>query len=104
MYKYNICDRFIVYIRDVVQGPGYLLSYLFISGIILTRLRRPLTKMTIKERQFEGEYRFINSRLIANSEEIAFYNGNKKEKKTIEMIYERLVNLINYIIKFNKVH
>ena len=29
--------------------------------------------MTVVEQQLEGDYRFVNSRLIVNSEEIAFY-------------------------------
>jgi len=32
--------------------------------------------MTVMEQQFEGDYRSINSRLIVNSEEIAFYRVN----------------------------
>ena len=31
--------------------------------------------MTMLEQQHEGEFRFINSRVITNSEEIAFYQG-----------------------------
>jgi len=41
----------------------------------IIRLRRPIGKLTVTEQQFEGEYRYVNSRLITNSEEIAFYNG-----------------------------
>ena len=48
------------------------------------RLRRPVGKMTIAEQQFEGEFRYVNSRLITNCEEIAFYNGNRREKMMIE--------------------
>uniref|UniRef100_A0AAR2JBF7 ABC transporter domain-containing protein n=1 Tax=Pygocentrus nattereri TaxID=42514 RepID=A0AAR2JBF7_PYGNA len=64
-------------------GPVSMLSYLLLSGLFLTRLRRPIGKMTVTEQKFEGEYRYVNSRLITNSEEIAFYNGSKREMKTI---------------------
>lgn len=30
-------------------------------------------KMTVQEQKLEGEFRYVNSRLITNSEEIAFY-------------------------------
>lgn len=55
------------------QAPSKLFIYLLISGIFLTYLRRPIGKMTVVEQQLEGEFRFVNSRLIMNSEEIAFY-------------------------------
>jgi ATP-binding cassette, subfamily D (ALD), member 3 len=32
--------------------------------------------MTVEEQRLEGDYRFVNSRLIVNSEEIAFYQAN----------------------------
>lgn len=62
------------------QGPASMMAYLVVSGLFLTRLRRPIGKMTITEQKYEGEYRYVNSRLITNSEEVAFYNGNKREK------------------------
>ena len=52
--------------------------YLLISGVFLTWLRRPTGRMTIIEQKLEGEFRYINSRLITNSEEIAFYQGNQR--------------------------
>uniref|UniRef100_A0A8C4HNR4 ATP-binding cassette, sub-family D (ALD), member 3a n=1 Tax=Dicentrarchus labrax TaxID=13489 RepID=A0A8C4HNR4_DICLA len=48
------------------QGPGIMMAYLLISGLFLTRLRRPIGKMTVTEQRYEGEYRFVNSRLITN--------------------------------------
>ncbi|TNN50101.1 ATP-binding cassette sub-family D member 3 [Liparis tanakae] len=72
------------------QGPGAMMSYLVVSGLILTRLRRPIGKMTVMEQRYEGEYRFVNSRLITNSEEIAFYNGNIREKQTIYATFKKL--------------
>ena len=55
------------------QAPSRLFFYLLISGVFLTYLRRPIGKLTVTEQQLEGEFRFVNSRLIMNSEEIAFY-------------------------------
>uniref|UniRef100_A0A8C6W462 ATP-binding cassette, sub-family D member 3 n=1 Tax=Nannospalax galili TaxID=1026970 RepID=A0A8C6W462_NANGA len=48
------------------QGPASMMAYLVISGLFLTRLRRPIGKMTITEQKYEGEYRYVNSRLITN--------------------------------------
>lgn len=81
-------------------GPACLLSYLLFSGLILTRLRRPIGKMTITEQKYEGEYRYVNSRLITNSEEIAFYNGNRREKQTIIGSFQKLVDHLKRFIHF----
>uniref|UniRef100_A0A8C5CYQ7 ATP binding cassette subfamily D member 3 n=1 Tax=Gadus morhua TaxID=8049 RepID=A0A8C5CYQ7_GADMO len=48
------------------QGPTIMMAYLIISGLFLTRLRRPIAKMTVTEQRYEGEYRYVNSRLITN--------------------------------------
>uniref|UniRef100_A0A6Q2Y971 ABC transporter domain-containing protein n=1 Tax=Esox lucius TaxID=8010 RepID=A0A6Q2Y971_ESOLU len=48
------------------QGPASMMAYLLISGLFLTRLRRPIGKMTVTEQRYEGEYRYVNSRLITN--------------------------------------
>ena len=47
--------------------------------------------MTVKEQHLEGELRYVNSRIITNSEEIAFYMGNEKEKLTVKDTFDRLV-------------
>lgn len=57
----------------------------------MQRLRRPIGHMTVTEQQFEGEFRYVNSRLITNCEEVAFYNGSRKEKQIIRDGFERLV-------------
>uniref|UniRef100_A0A8C5I1G3 ABC transporter domain-containing protein n=1 Tax=Gouania willdenowi TaxID=441366 RepID=A0A8C5I1G3_GOUWI len=48
------------------QGPAIMMAYLLISGLFLTRLRRPIGRMTVTEQRYEGEYRYVNSRLITN--------------------------------------
>ncbi|KAJ8985038.1 hypothetical protein NQ317_016949 [Molorchus minor] len=60
--------------------PGYMLAYLVVSGVILTHIRKPTARLTAGEQKLEGEFRHINARLITHSEEIAFYNGNMREK------------------------
>ncbi|XP_022069122.2 ATP-binding cassette sub-family D member 3a isoform X1 [Acanthochromis polyacanthus] len=82
------------------QGPTIMMSYLLISGLFLTRLRRPIGKMTVTEQRYEGEYRYVNSRLITNSEEIAFYNGNMREKQTIHATFKKLVDHLHNFIFF----
>ncbi|XP_023660433.1 ATP-binding cassette sub-family D member 3a isoform X2 [Paramormyrops kingsleyae] len=82
------------------QGPATMMTYLLISGLFLTRLRRPIGKMTVTEQRYEGEYRYVNSRLITNSEEIAFYNGNIREKQTIHSTFQKLVDHLHNFIFF----
>uniref|UniRef100_A0A3B5KL04 ABC transmembrane type-1 domain-containing protein n=1 Tax=Xiphophorus couchianus TaxID=32473 RepID=A0A3B5KL04_9TELE len=82
------------------QGPAIMMAYLLISGLFLTRLRRPIGKMTVTEQRYEGEYRYVNSRLITNSEEIAFYNGNLREKQTIHSTFKKLADHLHNFIFF----
>lgn len=82
------------------QGPLYMLAYLVFSGLVLTRLRRPIGKMTVLEQKLEGELRYVNSRLITNSEEVAFYQGNRKEQSIIMASFQRLVFHLRNLIYF----
>jgi ATP-binding cassette subfamily D (ALD) protein 3 len=56
--------------------------------------------MTVVEQQLEGEFRYVNSRLITNSEEIAFYQGNRKEQAIINSALHRLVEHLRNFIFF----
>jgi len=98
----------IIYARKLTgsigaSGPSLLVFYLICSGLVLTRLRRPIGRMTVTEQQYEGEFRYVNSRLITNCEEIAFYNGNRKEKLIIRDAFERLVKHLRSLIIFRLV-
>lgn len=80
--------------------PGLMLGYLLLSGALLTHLRKPTAKLTAGEQKLEGEFRHVNSRLITHSEEIAFYNGNSREKTTLIASYNKLLNHLNQFLKF----
>ncbi|XP_075235761.1 ATP binding cassette subfamily D member Pmp70 [Lycorma delicatula] len=104
----NICkpllDIFIyVYQLTTTIGgatPGLMMIYLVFAGIFLTYLRRPAGRMTVVEQKLEGEFRYINSRLIANSEEVAFYQGNNREKLTVLAAFQKLTDHLRKFLEF----
>jgi ATP-binding cassette, subfamily D (ALD), member 3 len=77
-----------------------MLLYLAASGFLLTGLRRPLGRYTVIEQRLEGEFRFVNSRLITNSEEVAFYQGNAREALVISDTFNRLVRHLRKSMQF----
>uniref|UniRef100_A0A8R1I0A3 ATP-binding cassette sub-family D member 3 n=1 Tax=Caenorhabditis japonica TaxID=281687 RepID=A0A8R1I0A3_CAEJA len=82
------------------SSPSILFSYLIFTGVGLTYMRRPIGRLTVEEQALEGEYRYVNSRVIMNSEEIAFYQGNESEKETIMVTFASLVQHLRKIILF----
>lgn len=80
--------------------PGIMLGYLVVSGLVLTNLRKPTARLTAGEQKLEGEFRHINSRLITHSEEVAFYNGNVREKATLIASYNKLLNHLRKFLRF----
>lgn len=43
---------------------------------ILSSVRRPIGKLTVREQKLEGEYRYVNSRLITNRCDSPAYTSN----------------------------
>lgn len=70
--------------------PSIMIAWLACVGAILTGARRTQTGYIIDETQCEGQLRFVHSRLIQNSEEVAFFRGNNKEKDTLMHALENL--------------
>jgi ATP-binding cassette, subfamily D (ALD), member 3 len=82
------------------QTPLIIMGYLLFSGVVLTHLRKPTGNLTIQEQKLEGEYRYVNSRLITNSEEVAFYQGNVREKMTILSSFNKLTSHLRKFLEF----
>ncbi|CAD6190197.1 unnamed protein product [Caenorhabditis auriculariae] len=99
-----ILDMFLyVYKLGQVLGwgaPGILFGYLMFSMVVLTRLRKPIAKLTVQEQALEGEFRYVNSRLIMNSEEVAFYSGNQRERIALMGSFAKLVQHLRKTILF----
>lgn len=77
-----------------------MLGYLVVSGFMLTMLRKPVAQMTIMEQRNEGDFRHMNARLITNCEEVAFYQGHKREEINISLSFDKLVNHLRNFILF----
>lgn len=82
------------------QTPAVMIGWLAIVGTILTQARKPLAGFIIRETQSEGQLRFVHSRLIQNSEEVAFYRGNNKEKFTLMGALDNLRDALDNLILF----
>ncbi|BFG02685.1 ATP-binding cassette sub-family D member 3 [Drosophila madeirensis] len=99
-----VLDIFIYVYRLTVnlggKTPSILMLYLLIAGVFLTRLRRPTGRLTVEEQKLEGEFRYVNSRLITNSEEVAFYQGNVREKLTLLASYSKLRAHLSKFLEF----
>lgn len=82
------------------QTPAIMIGWLAFVGSVLTQARRPLSGYIIRETQTEGQLRFVHSRLIQNSEEVAFFKGNEKEKNTLMSALDSLKDALEDSILF----
>ena len=83
--------------------PGILIGYLLLAGQVLIHARKPLTRLTVKQTQLEGQLRYVHSRFIANCEEVAFYGGNKRELLTLNSAMDRLKNHLYDVSVFRSI-
>jgi len=79
------------------SGPVLMIAYFAVASGILRAVQPAFGKMTADEQRLEGEYRLHHSRLIAHSEEIAFYRGGNREKQYINEAFDRVVNHLHKI-------
>jgi ATP-binding cassette subfamily D (ALD) long-chain fatty acid import protein len=83
---------------------GLLTNY-SVTASILRKLSPPFAKLKATEGKKEGDFRSLHARLIANAEEIAFYNGSETEKSFLNKEFNELRNWMDKVyglrIKYN---
>ncbi|BGP57781.1 hypothetical protein JCM8202_002434 [Rhodotorula sphaerocarpa] len=81
------------------KGSVGLFASYFATAWILRKVTPAFGKLAAVEAKLEGEFRAAHSRLIINSEEVAFYNGGSTEKDILTRAYLRLIKHVNSIYK-----
>jgi len=61
-------------------GPAILYSYFAFSAFVKRVVMPSFGKLSARESELEGQYRSAHQRLITNNEEIAFYDGSRRER------------------------
>lgn len=85
-------------VRAVI--PGVLaVATVWLTVKVLKAISPPFGKLVAEQARLEGELRFGHSRLITNSEEIAFYGGHSIESSVLRNCYLRLVKHMSKIYK-----
>ncbi len=75
-----------------------------LSANVMRALTPPFGKYVAEEARLEGEFRFLHSRLIDNSEEVALYNGHEAEKDGLDKGYFTLIKHVNRILRRRLYH
>ncbi|GAQ41800.1 hypothetical protein AtubIFM55763_002835 [Aspergillus tubingensis] len=89
-----------------VGGEGLFIMSLLVqlSANVMRALTPPFGKYVADEARLEGEFRFLHSRLIDYSEEVALYHGHEAEKDTLDKGYFTLIKHVNRILRRRLYH
>lgn len=81
------------------EGPAMMIAWYFLSGVFIRFITPTFGKLIAIQQDLEGDFRACHSDLLNHSEEIAFYNGAKWERKKINNSYEELHSHIEKVMK-----
>lgn len=62
-------------------------------------IQPPFGRLAAEQQKFEGDLRYVHSRVITHAEEIAFYSGEKIEQSGLQKRYLQLVKHMNAIFR-----
>eukprot|EP01084_Bolivina_argentea_P227551 384309_1 len=79
-------------------GPGMVMAYYAISMFLIRIISPPFGTLAAITQNLEGNFRSSHHRIIAHSEEIAFYGGHNKEKEILNDQYKELEQHRKYVL------
>ncbi|XP_050339564.1 ATP-binding cassette sub-family D member isoform X3 [Bactrocera neohumeralis] len=82
---------------NIVSGPTLAIVVISLTAHIIRVVSPKFGQLVAEEANRYGYLRHIHSRIITNSEEIAFYGGHKVELQQLRQAYNRLVIQMNNI-------
>ncbi|XP_053968108.1 ATP-binding cassette sub-family D member 1 isoform X5 [Anastrepha ludens] len=82
---------------NIYSGPILAVAVISLTAHIMRVVSPKFGQLVAEEANRYGYLRHIHSRIITNSEEIAFYGGHKVELQQLRQAYNRLVNQMNNI-------
>ncbi|CAF4007913.1 unnamed protein product [Rotaria magnacalcarata] len=84
--------------RGLKEVPAMLAVIISVTFMALRRLSPHFGKLVSEEARRRGVLRFAHTRVIANAEEIAFFDGHEVEKNWIFKLYDQLREQTSLII------
>lgn len=81
------------------EGLFFVGSLIQLSAYGLRLLAPPFGKYVAQEAALEGDFRFLHTKVIDSSEEIALYRGQEVEKTVLDVSYFGLVKHVNRILR-----
>ncbi|XP_017467923.1 PREDICTED: ATP-binding cassette sub-family D member 2 isoform X2 [Rhagoletis zephyria] len=82
---------------NIFSGPTLAVAVISLTAHIMRVVSPKFGQLVAEEANRYGYLRHIHSRIITNSEEIAFYGGHKVELQQLRQAYNRLINQMNNI-------
>lgn len=82
---------------NIITGPILISGVVMVSALILRLVSPKFGQLVAQEAEKKGYLRHVHSRLVSNSEEIAFYGGQKVELSLLRNAYSILVQHLEYM-------